>query len=117
MCRLSSKCTGIRQCSSTTVTEKPTKKESTLVLSLASSKELDTLVGNIPIMSNEFYVMSLMALLNAVHTYGVAVRGVAGVTPGERHMGHEPKPNGLGPGAGEGVGQSGTHGHAQEPNT
>lgn len=34
-------------------------------------------------MSNEFYVMSLMALLNAVHTYGVAVRGVAGVTPVE----------------------------------
>lgn len=31
-------------------------------------------------MSNEFYVMSLMALLNAVHTYGIAVCGVTGVT-------------------------------------
>lgn len=108
MCRLSSKCTGIRQCSSTTVTEKPTKKESSLVLTLASSEELDTLVGNIPIMSNEFYVMSLMALLNAVHTNGVTVRGVAGVTSGERHMGHEPKPSGLGQGLGRAWGQSST---------
>lgn len=55
MCRLSSKRTGIGQCSSTTVTEKP-------------------------IVSNEFYVMSLMALLNAVHAYGIAVRGITGVT-------------------------------------
>lgn len=31
-------------------------------------------------MSNEFYIMSLMALLNAVHTYGVTVCGVTGVT-------------------------------------
>lgn len=95
MCGLSSKRTGIRQCSSTTVTEKPTKRESSLVLVL-TSRELDTLAGNIPIMSNEFYVMSLMALLNAVHTNGVAVRGVAGVTPGERHTGHELKRSGLG---------------------
>lgn len=55
MCRLSGERTGIGQCSSTTVTEKP-------------------------IMSNEFYVVSLMALLDAVHTDGVTVCGVAGVT-------------------------------------
>lgn len=41
-----------------------------------------TLAGNIPIMSNEFYVMSLMALLDAVHTDGVTICGVAGVTSG-----------------------------------
>lgn len=38
--------------------------------------------GNVPIMSNEFYVVSLMALLDAVHTDGVTVCGVAGVTSG-----------------------------------
>lgn len=41
-----------------------------------------TLAGNIPIMSNEFYVVSLMALLDAVHTDGVTICGVAGVTSG-----------------------------------
>lgn len=40
------------------------------------------LAGHVPIMSNEFYVMSLMALLDAVHTDGVTVCGVAGVTSG-----------------------------------
>jgi len=30
-------------------------------------------------MSDEFYVVSLVALLDAVHAYGIAVCGVAGV--------------------------------------
>lgn len=38
-----------------------------------------------PVMPDELHVVSLMTLLDAVHTDGVAVCGVTGVTPaGER---------------------------------
>lgn len=93
MCRLSSKRTGIGQCSSTTVTEKPATRDSSLIPpALALFKQLRVLAQNIPIVSNEFYVMSLMALLNAVHAYGIAVRGVTGVTSeGKHHVKHKSK--------------------------
>lgn len=37
-------------------------------------------------MPNEFYIMSLMALLNAVHTYGITVCGVTGMTSEEKYI-------------------------------
>lgn len=53
--------------------------------SLLLLEQPQALAGNVPIMSNEFYVMSLMALLDAVHTDGVTVCGVAGVTSGGKN--------------------------------
>lgn len=41
----------------------------------------EKMLFNVPIMSNKFHIMSLMALLNTVYTYGVAVCGVTSVTP------------------------------------
>lgn len=52
--------------------------------SLLLLEQPHALAGNVPIMSNEFYVMSLMALLDAVHTDGVMVC-VAGVTSGGKN--------------------------------
>lgn len=60
-----------------------TYKETQLLkfmLLLLLAKQLLPRFGHLPIVSNELYVMSLMALLNAVHTDGVAVCGVTGVT-------------------------------------
>lgn len=42
---------------------------------------LQKLLVNLPVMSNKFHIMSLMALLNTVYTYGIAVCGVTSVTP------------------------------------
>lgn len=39
---------------------------------------------DLPIVSDELHVVSLMTLLNAVHTDGIAVCCVTGVTPLER---------------------------------
>ncbi len=45
-----------------------------------------------PIVSNKLYVVPLMTLLDAVHTDGVAVGGVTGVTPAQRNRGVRKQP-------------------------
>lgn len=37
-------------------------------------------------MSNELYIMSLMALLNAVHTYGISICGVTSMTSKKQNL-------------------------------
>lgn len=50
-------------------------------------------VGNDwPIVSNKLHVVPLMTLLDAVHTDGVAVGGVTGVTPAQRNRGVRKQP-------------------------
>ncbi len=52
-----------------------------LGLSVTTSRQSSNIRENLPIVSDELHIVSLVTLLDAVHTDGVAVCCVTGVTP------------------------------------